>query len=113
MINFQKVCAIFVACCLLILAIGFSYKIGHKIGYRKGYEAALNEPHQIDTLWRTDTLVIDNPTEIVRWRDRLIYVPVTEKDTISIHDTTYIALQFEKVEYSDSTYRAIVSGFQP
>jgi len=111
--SFQKFCAVFVLVVGIILTGGFAYKIGHRIGYQKGYDAAMNEPHQADTVWKTDTIVIDNPTEVIRWKDKLVYVPITNTDTISVHDTTYIALQFEKVEYSDSTYRAVVSGYQP
>ena len=113
MTEFQKFAIAFLVICGIILVAGFSFKFGKKIGYGNGYNAALNEPHKADTIWKTDTHYVDNPIEIIRWKDKLVYVPVTETDTVSVHDTTYVALQFEKVEYSDSTYRAVVSGFQP
>ena len=113
MSEFEKFCIAFLIVVGVILAAGFSYKIGKKAGYRQGYDAALNEPHKADTVWRTDTFIVDNPVEVIRWKDKLVYVPVTDSVIIHQHDTTYVALEFEKVEYADSTYKAVVSGFQP
>ena len=113
MTDFQKFVLAFFVVVGLFLAAGFSFKIGQKRGYRSGYDAALNEPHKADTVWKTDTFLVDNPVEKIRWKDRLVYVPVTDSVIVHHHDTTYVALEFEKVEYSDSTYRAEVSGFQP
>lgn len=111
--DFQKFCIAFWIIVGLFLVGGFSYKAGKRVGYRQGYDAALNEPHKADTVWRTDTFLVDNPVEVIRWKDKLVYVPVTDSVIIHQHDTTYVALEFEKVEYADSTYRATVSGFQP
>ena len=96
------------------LTCGVCFKIGKHEGYRNGYkdgqEVVVNKT---DTVWKTDTFIVDNPIEVIRYKDKLVYVPVTDSVLIEKHDTTYIALQFEKVEYADSTYKAEVSGFQP
>lgn len=113
MSEFEKFCVAFCVVVGIILAAGISYKAGRGFGYIQGYDAAMNEPHKADTVWRTDTFLIDNPVEVIRWKDKLVYVPVTDSVIIHQHDTTYVALEFEKVEYADSTYRAMVSGFQP
>ena len=113
MSEFQKFCIAFLVICGVILAVGFSFKIGRKVGYNNGYEEALNLPHKADTVWKTDTFTYEKPVEKIKWKDKLVYVPVTDSILIHHHDTTYVALQFEKVEYSDSTYRAIVSGYEP
>jgi len=113
MTDFEKFCLAFCLVVGIILTAGFSVKIGQKIGYNKGYEAALNEPHKADTVWRDTTIYVDNPVEVVKWKDKLVYVPITDSVIINHHDTTYIALQFESKIYADSTYRAQVSGFEP
>lgn len=68
-----------------------------------------------DTLTIRDTITIEKPVEKIRWKekDKLVYIPIT--DTLIIHqnDTTYIAMQEEKVEYKEEEYRAIVSGVHP
>jgi len=98
----------------LALAGGFGYKFGKHDGYKSGYKDGLAAiESKTDTIWRTDTHYVDNPVEIIRYKDKLVYVPVTDSVIVHQHDTTYIALQFEKVEYADSTYNAIVSGYQP
>lgn len=64
-----------------------------------------------DTLTVYDTTIIDRPVpKFVRVVDS-IYVPIT--DTLHLHDTTFLVLPRTQKEYSDSTYRAWVSGFKP
>ena len=114
MSDLQKFVLAFIVVVCAALACGFCFKIGKHEGYRNGYkdgqEVVVNKT---DTIWKTDTHYIDNPIEVIRWKDKLVYVPVTDSVIIHQHDTTYVALEFEKVEYADSTYKAVVSGFQP
>lgn len=112
MSDFGKFCIAFWIIAGLFLVGGFSAKIAHKNGYKRGYSEALANA-KTDTVWHTDTVFHEKPVEKIKWRDKLVYVPVTDSVLIEKHDTTYIALQFEKKEYADSTYRAVVSGFQP
>ena len=112
MTKFQKYAALFIVVCLMILVTGLCCKISRSNGYKAGWNAAV-ESAVPDTVWRTDTITYEKPVETVRYKDKLVYVPVTQTDTIHKHDTTYIALQFEKKVYQDSTYRAVVSGYHP
>ena len=112
MSDFQKFCVAFWIVVGLFLVGGFSAKIAHKNGYKKGYSEALANAKP-DTVWHTDTVFHEKPVEKIKWKDKLVYIPVTDSILIEKHDTTYIALQFEKKMYSDSTYSAQVSGFEP
>lgn len=97
---------------LVALASYFGGRVkGREIGWKAGYSEGYAAPRPADTLTITDTLLVDRPVEVVRYTDRLVYVPVT--DTLNVHDTTFIALPREVVQYADTTYRAQVSGIQP
>lgn len=96
---------------VVMLVVGLAFVQGYCVGKRNQ-----SSPHESivvrsDTLWVTDTVHIDRPVEVTHWKDKLVYVPVT--DTIVVSDTTYIALPFEKVNYSGENYEATVSGFRP
>lgn len=92
----------FLACC----AVTYFY------GYHRGWDAAYTPVNErVDTLVIRDTITRLEPQEIVTYKDRIVYVPVT--DTLSIHDTTYVALQSEVKVYQDEDYRAVVSGIYP
>lgn len=68
-----------------------------------------------DTLTIRDTITNEKPVEKIRWkeRDKLVYVPITDTLIIYQNDTTYIAMQEEKVEYEEEEYRVIISGIYP
>ena len=112
MTDFQKFCLAFIAVVGIFLVGVFAFKFGRKEGYSRGYSDACAQAHT-DTVTRVDTVIRDHPVPVTVWKDRLVYVPVPDSILVEKHDTTYIALQFEKKEYADSTYRAVVSGFQP
>lgn len=112
MTKFQKYATLFIVICLMIVVTGLCCKVAKKNGYKAGWEAAV-ESAVPDTVWRTDTITYEKPVPVEKWIENVVYVPVTQTDTIHHHDTTYIALQFEKKLYQDSTYRAVVSGYQP
>lgn len=106
----KRILVIFGVIVVIALAFFLTAKISNKRGYSNGYSDAFNSIKK-DTLVIHDTTRIEKPVEVVKWKDKLVYVPVT--DTIVKNDTTYIALQFEKKEYRDSTYTAQVSGYKP
>lgn len=59
----------------------------------------------------TDTLRVEVPVPYkVRTVDTIL-VPVAK--TTVVHDTTYLKLPREQKIYSDSTYRAVISGYLP
>ena len=87
--------------------------IGRERGYAEGYDAGFLAPHPGDTTSRVDTLYIDRPVVVEKWKeiDRPVYIAV--HDTTTINDTTFVVLPREVKQYADSTYRAQVSGVQP
>lgn len=66
---------------------------------------------QTDTIIFRDTVTQYKPEYITKEVIRRELVEVT--DTVTINDTTYIALPFERREYADSNYRAVVTGYRP
>lgn len=86
-------------------------RIGYEVGYSEGFAAGWAAPHPADTTTRTDTVFIDRPVEVVRWRDRVEYMAVT--DTIRVADSVFVEVPIEVRQYADSTYRAQVSGWHP
>lgn len=64
-----------------------------------------------DTVWVCDTLVEEKPVYVRQTVVDTMLVPV--RDTISLHDTTYIALERTQREYVGEDYRALVSGYNP
>lgn len=64
-----------------------------------------------DTVWVRDTLVIDKPVYIKKTVLDTMLVPV--RDTISMHDTTFVVLERTQKEYAGDDYKAWVSGYEP
>ena len=66
---------------------------------------------KVDTLYVRDTLRVEKPVFYeTRITDTMV-VTVTEFEVV--HDTAFVTLPREEVEYRDSSYRAVVSGFRP
>lgn len=86
-------------------------RIGRQIGYAEGFEAGYNSPHPADTIYKRDTLLIDRPVVVEKWRDKPVLVPV--RDTIRVTDSLYIAMPTEVKKYAGEDYEAQVSGVQP
>ena len=97
-----------VAACMLV-----TFLIGRESGYALGYASALNEAHKADTVWVRDTITVDRPVEKWHTIEKPIYFPVTDTMLVSIHDTTYIALERTRKGYSGDDYEAVVSGVDP
>ena len=93
---------LFAICCYICFSIGQSYP------KNKGEIKIVR-----DTLVVVDTITIKEPIEKIRWKDKLVYVPIVDTLIINENDTNYIAMQIEKVEYEDKEYRAVVSGIYP
>ncbi len=82
-------------------------------GYRAGTDKAAATGTTIKTETKTiiDTTFIEKPVYVDRFfKDSII---VVINDTILVHDTTYMYLPREYKVYQDSSYRAVVSGFEP
>jgi len=61
--------------------------------------------YKIDTITRNKPVYVTN-----RVVDTML---VQVRDTLMLRDTVYMALEREQKEYTDSLYRAWVSGYQP
>lgn len=97
-----------IAACMLVMFI-----IGRERGYGQGYAAAMSQPHKADTIWRVDTHFVDRPVEKWKTIEKPVYFAVTDTMLVSIHDTTYIALERTRKGYSGEDYEAVVSGIDP
>jgi hypothetical protein len=60
---------------------------------------------------KTDTIRVETPVFIERHTVDTMVVSVTEFQVV--HDTAFVQLPREEVEYRDTSYRAVVSGFLP
>ena len=66
---------------------------------------------QIDTIYHRDTITAYTPVYVRERVTDTMLVAVT--DTLRLHDTTFVQLPRTEREYADSTYRAVVSGYDP
>lgn len=66
---------------------------------------------KVDTVYQNCTTRVETPVFYeTRITDTMV-VTVTEFQVA--HDTAFVSLPREEVEYRDSSYRAVVSGFRP
>lgn len=85
------------------------------VGFVVGYCTRPQTAAIVKTEYRTDTLRIVTPVEVsVDTFMREVFVPVKQKaDTVFHTDSILVYLPFERKAYEDSTYRAVISGYQP
>lgn len=85
------------------------------VGFVVGYCSRPQTAAIVKTEYRTDTLRIVAPAEVrVDTFMREVFVPVKQKaDTVFHTDSILVYLPFERKVYEDSTYRAVISGYQP
>ena len=85
------------------------------VGFVVGYCTRPQTAAIVKTEYKTDTLRIVAPTEVrVDTFMREVFVPVKQKaDTVFHTDSILVYLPFERKVYEDSTYRAVISGYQP
>jgi hypothetical protein len=77
------------------------------IWHKNGSDSDL-EPKVVEVIKR-DTIIVSKPVKIESRVVDTIKIPV--RDTMVVRDT--LLLPREQVEYKDSLYRAVVSGFAP
>ena len=102
-------------CCLVSHIAGRvkGRRIGWEAGWAAGYEAGYAAVHPADTFVVRDTLLIDRPEVVYQYIERPVYLPVTDTMLVTIHDTTFVALQRTARGYSGEDYAAQVSGIDP
>lgn len=92
----------------ILIALANAFLIGRRVG-RNGQEETIIT--QVDTLVIRDTIRINEPVIVER---RVVDTMTIEvPDYLVVHDTAYVNLPREEVEYRDTSYRAVVSGFLP
>lgn len=93
---------------LAVLVFALGYVIGRK-GHTNGQEAAM-KPEVVEVI-RRDTIRIEKPVFVRSSVKDFILVPV--RDTVRVTDTVYTVIPRIERVYEDSTYRAVVSGYDP
>ena len=85
------------------------------VGFVVGYFTRPQTKAIVKTEYKTDTLRIVAPAEVrIDTFMREVFVPVKQKaDTVFRTDSILVYLPFERKVYEDSTYRAVISGYQP
>lgn len=84
------------------------------VGFMVGYYTRPQPDVIAKVEYKIDTLFITKPTEVridTFFRERLVPTTITRTDTI--RDSVWVYLPFERKIYKDSTYRAVVSGYEP
>ena len=93
---------------VIVIAVITSFLLGRKVG-REGREVVIKT--KVDTLVVFDTIRIKEPLIVERRVVDSMTVEVVDYKVV--HDTAFVNLPREEVEYRDSSYRAVVSGFLP
>lgn len=88
-------------------------RIGWEKGWAAGYEAGYAAVHPSDTLVRVDTLLVDRPVPVYTTIEKPVYFPLVDTMLVTIHDTTFVALNRTRKGYSGEDYEAQVSGVDP
>ena len=86
------------------------------IGFVAGYYTRPQADIIVKTEYKTDTIRIVEPQEIlIDTFIREVVVPKTivKIDTLCATDSVIVYLPFERKVYEDSLYRAVVSGYKP
>lgn len=92
----------------ILIALANAFLIGRRVGKQGQEETIITK---VDTLVIRDTIRINEPVIVER---RVVDTMTIEvPDYLVVHDTAYVNLPREEVEYRDTSYRAVVSGFLP
>ena len=93
------------------------FLVGALAGYKISRHFATFQPVsgtytvKVDTVFKFDTIRLYEPKIVERRVTDTMVVEVT--DYVVVHDTAFVSLPREEVEYRDTSYRAVVSGYQP
>ena len=94
------------------VGIAVAVLIGVLIG-QKHPQKSLVEPikEKVDTLLIFDTITLTKPVFVEKIQLDSVYMPVT--DTLWKHDTLYVYLEREQIQWQDSLCRVYASGINP
>ena len=92
----------------IAVAVLIGFLIGHKHP-RKSPVESIKEKE--DTLLIFDTITLTKPVFVEKIQLDSVYMPVT--DTLWKHDTLYVYLEREQIQWQDSLCRVYASGINP
>ena len=94
------------------VGIAVAVLIGFLIGQQHPQKSPV-EPikEKVDTLLIFDTLTLTKPVFVEKIQLDSVYMPVT--DTLWKHDTLYVYLEREQIQWQDSLCRVYASGINP
>ena len=94
------------------VGIAVAVLIGFLIGQKHPQKSPV-EPikEKVDTLLIYDTITLTKPVFVEKIQLDSIYMPVT--DTLWKHDTLYVYLEREQIQWQDSLCRVYASGINP
>ena len=94
------------------VGIAVAVLIGFLIGQKHPQKLPV-EPikEKVDTLLIFDTITLTKPVFVEKIQLDSIYMPVT--DTLWKHDTLYVYLEREQIQWQDSLCRVYASGINP
>ena len=86
--------------------------ISFAAGFHRGQKRPVESGKAVsDTIYHTEVITVQNPPFLTSRLGALIRIPV--HDTIREKDTLFVEVPREIKTYGDSTFRAVVSGYQP
>ena len=94
------------------VGIAVAVLIGFLIGQKHPQKSPV-EPikEKVDTLLIFDTITLTKPVYMEKIQLDSVYMPVT--DTLWKHDTLYVYLEREQIQWQDSLCRVYASGINP
>ena len=94
------------------VGIAVAVLIGFLIGQQHPQKSPV-EPikEEVDTLLIFDTITLTKPVFVEKIQLDSVYMPVT--DTLWKHDTLYVYLEREQIQWQDSLCRVYASGINP
>ena len=94
------------------VGIAVAVLIGFLIGQQHPQKSPV-EPikEKVDTLLIFDTITLTKPVFVEKIQLDSVYMPVT--DTLWKHDTLYVYLEREQIQWQDSLCRVYASGISP
>lgn len=92
----------------IAVAVLIGFLIGHKHPPKSPVEPI---KEKVDTLLIFDTITLTKPVFVEKIKLDSVLVPVT--DTLWLHDTLYVYLEREQIQWQDSLCRVYASGVNP
>ena len=92
----------------IAVAVLIGFLIGHKHPQKLPVEPI---KEKVDTLLIFDTITLSKPVFVEKIKLDSVLIPVT--DTLWLHDTLYVYLEREQIQWQDSLCRVYASGVNP